>query len=680
MKRVGNIFERVIDRENLAAAFNRVCKGKRGRSDIRRYVANLEENLNSLHRELADGTFRFSRYNFFKISDPKERTIAAASVDERIVHHAFIAVIGERLERSLIDKSYACRKGKGQWSAVAEASRLARRHEWCLKMDIKRYFDSIDHGILLRLISRKIKDKRLMAVIRQLVESYETAPGKGVPIGNLTSQYFANLYLDGLDRFLTQSRRVAEVRYMDDVLVFGGHEDLRAFMNVVPGFLHETLKLELKPKGGLHRTVRGVGFLGTRIFPNRVELARKNKVRFRRRLAALDAMIEAGAISEQRYQERTTALFAFARKCDSYGFRQKTISEDGQGTPRRRAWRCVVQQQQRGLCRLLPFGVSLQQLERRKQQQQLESRQYFEGLGLSRCLLPRSSKADGTHLNRPFSRSSCGALGTTRPTAATNTPCPCGAGRRAAGARDARPYQTERHAGRLQRIKGLDEETAVAHGKDVAARSRVTVDQPIVLVEKFTDVSASYFGYHASGKREVGKLKRRVDDAVLESVSRGRVLRNAENVVTALSEPTFAPWRPFDFHGCIPTVGAASRSAWRRARSSSGEKVSPRSISSSAARTSSMIAIASRIRWKSATSTRNDAARPFCVTRIGRCVRRVFKMQSAIVPRNSESGMMSSEKLMSARGFSCTRMSGVSLKVADIVRNSVCPVKGAICF
>ena len=399
MKRLGHVFDAVIDRENLAAAFSRVCKGRRRRRDVVRFAANVEENLNDLHRALADGSFRFGDYNFFRISHPKPRTIAAASIRERIVHHAIIAVIGDRLERSLIDKSCACRRGKGQWAAVAEARSLAGKHPWCLKLDVKNFFDSIDHGILLRLLCRKIKDKRTMALLRQLVASHETSPGRGLPIGNLTSQYFANLYLDPLDRMI-DGRKLAHVRYMDDLVVFGGHDELKALFHDVPAFLADALKLELNAKGGLHRTARGVDFLGARIFPDRTMLASRSKSRFRAKVARLDAALAAGLIGERRYQTRMTQLFAFVKNCESAAFRRKVISEDGHRGLPPRARRMLERQQQRRLCRRVPLRVPQQQL--RQQQQHPGAGQQL--LGLPRVLSSRSSRElSETRLNRPFS-------------------------------------------------------------------------------------------------------------------------------------------------------------------------------------------------------------------------------------------------------------------------------------
>jgi hypothetical protein len=216
MKRLNHVFDTLCDPITLSHAFGRVKQGKARDCDVRAFAANLTANINQLAHELREGTFRFGGYRYFSVHEPKERRIAAAPVRERIVHHAIIAVCGTRLENSLTPHTYACRKDMGQWKAVSRAFSLAGRHEWALKVDIKSYFDSIDHEILLDMLARKIKDKRLLALMHNLVASYATAPGRGLPIGNLTSQYFANLYLDPLDRLPGPPR----VRYMDDTIFF----------------------------------------------------------------------------------------------------------------------------------------------------------------------------------------------------------------------------------------------------------------------------------------------------------------------------------------------------------------------------------------------------------------------------------------------------------------------------
>ncbi len=248
MNRLGNIYGKFCCYDNLVLAFAKVRKGKGWRRDMRDWSENLENRLNALLDDLLHGDFRFGDYNVFKIYDPKERTIYAASIRERIIHHAVINVCGWRLENGLIDDSYACRKGKGQLKAVQRGQDFARRYPWCLKLDIKSYFDSIDKGIMMSLLERKIKDRGMLELFDVLMSSYSTQSGKGIPIGNLTSQYFANLYLDAFDRWSSQIAGRGYVRYMDDMLVFGQRDDLRRLKGDAGRFLSDTL--QLTDKGG----------------------------------------------------------------------------------------------------------------------------------------------------------------------------------------------------------------------------------------------------------------------------------------------------------------------------------------------------------------------------------------------------------------------------------------------
>ncbi len=404
MKRKGLIFEQLCTYQTLVAAFARVRRGKCFRKDVLAFEANLHENLSLIRDELEHETFQFGAYHYFMIYDPKKRRIAAASVRERVVHHAIIALCGERLERALIDRSYACRVGKGQWAAVAEAKKLARQSSWCLKIDIKSFFDTIDHKILFRLLTSKFKDHALLSLFRQLISSYETEPGKGLPIGNLTSQYFANLYLDPLDRMIDNfcfgNETVAHLRYMDDLLIFGSREALRCLGTKLPAFLSEILKLIIKEKGGLHPISRGVDFLGTRIFPWTVRLARTSKKRFAGKLRHYTALYRAGHLTDANYQNRLTQLFAFVNHCDSRGFRRKMVSENGQRELSSHTRRLLEQQQQRRLCDMLPFRVSEQQL-----QQQHQPKQQQRLLGLPVGVPPCSSRMQEPYLNRSFSGS-----------------------------------------------------------------------------------------------------------------------------------------------------------------------------------------------------------------------------------------------------------------------------------
>ena len=659
MKRVGNIFEAVVESANLELAFWKASRGKRARADQREYAANLEEELAKLRAGLIDGSYPVGNYRRFTVHEPKERVICAAAFRERVLHHALMNVLEPWFEKWLIFDTYACRKGKGQIAAVKRAQKFARKYRYFLKCDIRKFFDSVPHEGIEEMLERKIKDKRVTAWLMKIVDTYETTPGRGLPIGNLTSQHLANLYLDSLDRFIFSRRerkdeepnglcdlcvlcgqsKISYVRYMDDFVYWGDDKaELCRVRDAVSDFVQRELGLELKESPYINRTPHGMDFLGMRVYPGRIRANRASLDRFKRKSRLYDRLLADGAWDEAIYQSRMTALTAFLQQADTLGWRRKASGSNR--VQRGGSWNNNAQN-----CR-----------SANRNNNNPSNNNNNNGFRLCCSAAPQDSENRAVPGAVPFA-------------IRDEYPHPRGAGRRLVRRVRTRALPAERHAGGLlQRVQGLDEKTAVPNGKDVATRRGVAVNQPIFLVDEFADVPATDFRHHAAGKREVGELKRRVDDTVLKLVGCKGILRNVKDIVAALPETEFASWRPLDFHGRLRVVGTASRSAWRRARSSSAGNDSPRSISSSAARTSSIIAIVSRIFWKSATSTKKDAARPFCVTRIGRCVRRVFKMQSAIVPRNSESGITSSVKSMSIRGFLGTGMAGVSSKTQSLYK------------
>lgn len=327
MKRAGGLFEKIYTWENLLSAYGRVRKGKAGDPKMRAFSRKLEENLEQIQRDIIRCDFKLGHYHSFKIFDPKERMIRAAPIRERIMHHALVGVCGKYLERPLIADTYACRRGFGQWKAVYRARDFSRSFPWCLKLDIRHYFDTVDHGILLGVLGRLFKEDKIMAFWKDLVSSYETEPGKGLPIGNLTSQYCANLYLNAFDRYC-QGKGRGYLRYMDDMLVFGQYEDLKKLKREAPAFLGEKLKLEIKNGGSLHRAREGVDFLGCRVFPGKVNLNRRSKKRFMEKMRRYDRMALEGFISESKLQERMTALFSFAERADTDALRKAALEKE----------------------------------------------------------------------------------------------------------------------------------------------------------------------------------------------------------------------------------------------------------------------------------------------------------------------------------------------------------------
>ncbi len=399
MKRVGGLMPLIAEPDNLREAFLKAARGKHGKADCRTFQSRLDENLETLRQELLAGEVRVGDYHRFTIFGPKERTICAASFGQRVLHHAVMAVCEPVLERAAVFDSYACRKGKGRLAAVERARGYARRHEWFLKMDVRKYFDSIHHETLAGLLGRKFKDRPVLALFGKIIGSYETAPGRGLPIGNLTSQHFANYYLAPLDRFIKERLgRRAYVRYMDDFVVWGSRrEELSDVRAQVHGFLAERLKLELKAEPVLNRTAVGMDFLGYRLFPDRMRLARRSKVRFARKFRGYERAFLEGDWGEAQLQQRVQALLAFVMPTDSAAFRRHVLERFGVaaiGLEPRDSRRQLEQQRQE-----LPLGEP-------QQQQPVEQEQQHWVPG---CPGPSSTGAPEGALADPAAIPSCAA-------------------------------------------------------------------------------------------------------------------------------------------------------------------------------------------------------------------------------------------------------------------------------
>jgi RNA-directed DNA polymerase len=206
------------------------------------------------------------------------RLITAPCFRDRVFHHALTLICEPVFERFLIADTFACRWGKGRVASVERARSFARRHPWFLKLDIRKYFDSIDHAILCGRLGRQFKDRRLLDLFGRIIASYEVGPGHGVPIGSLTSQHLANFYLGWVDRFVKEKHRaVGYVRYMDDFVVWGENRAwLSDVRDRVGEFLERELSLCLKPEPYINQSRFGMDFLGCRVKPSHVSLNRRS--------------------------------------------------------------------------------------------------------------------------------------------------------------------------------------------------------------------------------------------------------------------------------------------------------------------------------------------------------------------------------------------------------------------
>ena len=340
MKRAGNLFDEILSRDNLRSAFHKAKKGKSGRTDVIRFAARLDDNLACLAEELRSGTIRLGEYHQFVVHDPKERIITAPHFRERVIHHAVMNVCEPILDRWLIADSFACRVGKGRNEALARARTFAARCPYFLKLDVRKYFDSISHGRLLELLARRFKDRRLLELFARLVGSFRGTLSRGLPIGSLTSQHFANFYLGWLDRHVKETLRIpGYVRYMDDIAMWSpAKEELQRALASATGFLESTLELVWKPEPYLNRTEHGMDFLGCRVYRSHHVLNRRSRVRFCRKMRVLEELFERGELSETELQQRETAMVAFARGggVSSWRFRRRAIDHEGVGGPRAR--------------------------------------------------------------------------------------------------------------------------------------------------------------------------------------------------------------------------------------------------------------------------------------------------------------------------------------------------------
>lgn len=216
MKRAGNIYQRMYTRENIACAFWRASRGKQHRKEVIAFRQDFSNQAAQVIEEFKTQTLKLGDYRFFRVNDPKSRQICAASFRERVINHAVMAVCDPILDQSAIFDSYACRRGKGSQRALLRAQQFLKQCPWFLKLDIKKYFDSIDHQTALMLVSRKIKDRQVLDLFEKILATYHTRPGKGLPIGNLVSQHLANFYLAGFDHWVKEQRNLPYLRYMDD--------------------------------------------------------------------------------------------------------------------------------------------------------------------------------------------------------------------------------------------------------------------------------------------------------------------------------------------------------------------------------------------------------------------------------------------------------------------------------
>lgn len=356
MKRAERLLEQVADPDNLRLAAWKAAKGKRYAAEVLAWFSKMETQVPMLREQILSGEVAVGAYRYFKVYEPKERQICASAFSEQVLHHALMNVCHTHFEQAQIFDSYASRKNKGTYAALARAQAFSRPDVWFLKLDVRKFFDSVHHEVVREQLWRMFKDEKLLEILGKVLDSYETGlnvpaalaagctkgqnfifqpnipaakaagTARGLPIGNLTSQYFANHYLTGLDHYIKERLRIkAYVRYMDDMVLW--HSDKAVLKNAhaaITDFVETKLCCALKPEA-LNRTNNGLPFLGYHVFPHHTRLLQKSKVRFLRKMQIVDGNYHSGEWGEAKCQRHALPLLAFANHADARNLRENLL-------------------------------------------------------------------------------------------------------------------------------------------------------------------------------------------------------------------------------------------------------------------------------------------------------------------------------------------------------------------
>jgi retron-type reverse transcriptase len=325
-KAVGNLWDDVTAFETLYAGYMAARKGKRYTDEILDFGFSLEEKLFDLQGRLVNGTWQPGRPREFMVKDPKPRMISAPPFADRVAHHALVRVIEPVLERRFIFDSYACRKGRGVHSAVDRLQQHIRAAEreggkvWVLKADISKYFASINHGRLMAILRRRISDRKVLWMCRTNLAGYGFDEGIGIPVGALTSQLFANVYLDQLDHWIKDDLGIKRyVRYMDDFVIVGHSKaDLWKLYDAIADFLATRLALRLNRKTTVLPASGGIDFCGYRTWSTHLLPRKRNVKKARATFRELAALYRRGEVSFDQIRPYVMSFVGYMKHCDGH--------------------------------------------------------------------------------------------------------------------------------------------------------------------------------------------------------------------------------------------------------------------------------------------------------------------------------------------------------------------------
>lgn len=338
MKIIKNLYNEIISTENLFLAWEEFSRGKRSKGDVQEFEFDLEKNIFEIHRQLKCGVYKHGAYQSFYITDPKQRHIHKAQVCDRVIHHALYRNLYPLYDPTFIPTSFSCRNNKGTHKGVLWLQKVTRkvsqnytRQCYVLKCDIRKFFESIDHDVLLQILDKRIKDKDLMSVLENIVYSFNSSQSnlfekKGIPLGNLTSQLFANIYMNEFDQFIKHELKVKYyARYTDDfVIVSDSEEYLSSLIQHISDFLDTRLRLELHPnKVAIHKLHNGIDFLGYVVRPYHKLIRTKTKNRIVRKFEEQVRLYRSGEIDEENLNASLQSYLGVLSHADAYKIEQE---------------------------------------------------------------------------------------------------------------------------------------------------------------------------------------------------------------------------------------------------------------------------------------------------------------------------------------------------------------------
>jgi retron-type reverse transcriptase len=351
VKTFKNLYPKIYDFETLYIAYCNAKRGKRYRDEVLIFTANLEENLITLQNELIHKTYEVGKYREFFVNDPKRRLIMALPFRDRVVQWAVYYILNPIFAQGYISDSYGCIKDRGAHSGVnklkywlRKVNKSPKKH-YFLKLDISKYYYRVDHAVLLDIIRRKIDDADTMWLLDKIVNSEDKAFGlpqgltadetderlfdKGMPIGNLTSQMFANIYLNEVDQYAKRELRIRRyMRYMDDIVILSDDKnELHRWKQDIEGFLQDKLRLNLNNKTCIRPITLGIDFLGYKVWPTHIRLRKSSALKMKRRLKVIQHKYAKGEIDYPKANETVQSYFGIMKHCNSQRLRNKIFGD-----------------------------------------------------------------------------------------------------------------------------------------------------------------------------------------------------------------------------------------------------------------------------------------------------------------------------------------------------------------